>query len=523
METETLFSRLTGYIFGTMSSIEAIKIILKYLHEEIQFSGAFLLDQYRQDKVSRIIFQYFPYSYSMTPVIQKNTSVYSDAMLNRLRSTTPYKHVVLIDDITTDSEVYERSIQFTPSMASACALWFSSDMEFKRMQCLIFFSHEKHFFRDEHVEMLNAVYSILKKVCCDILDTSVTATQIMNAVEGNPDSDSLLRACPGMSGVYQKICRLDRLEPTVLIMGASGVGKELAADVIHSRSKRRDAPFLKVNCGAIPEDLVDSTFFGAEKGAYTGAYAQQKGYFEQANKGTLFLDEVGELTLAAQVRLLRVLEHHEIIRVGGSRRVPVDVRILAATNRDIWSMVSEGMFREDLAYRLNVVALKIPPLCERPEDIHVLARYFYSEFIKGMKLANPPLLTEGFIDKLAQGAWPGNVRQLRSVIERTLIWCEGKRYMTLEEEDERLIGRRHGGAEEKQDEMLKGTVRHYKKKFEGSRAELKACIEKALEQAGGRIQGKGGAAEILGESPSTVRFRMKSLGVPLPKERKGGK
>jgi Nif-specific regulatory protein len=220
----------------------------------------------------------------------------------------------------------------------------------------------------------------------------------------------------------KQIEQVAQSEATVLLLGESGTGKELFARALHLSSQRRDAPFVKVNCGAIPENLVESELFGYEKGAFTGAIGSRPGYFEQADNGTLFLDEVGDLPLAMQVKLLRVLQEHSIQRIGARKEVPVNVRIVAATNQDLQLLVSQGKFRLDLFYRLNVIPVRLPALRERADDIRHLVRYYLNQLDQGYQ-RNVNITPEA-MQRLSDHPWPGNIRQLRNVLERLILLAE---------------------------------------------------------------------------------------------------
>jgi formate hydrogenlyase transcriptional activator len=227
-------------------------------------------------------------------------------------------------------------------------------------------------------------------------------------------------------------------DSTVLVLGETGTGKELIARAIHNRSSRRERTFVKINCAAIPSGLLESEFFGHERGAFTGAIAQRIGRFEAANGGTLFLDEVGEIPLELQPKLLRVLQEREYVRVGGSRTIKIDVRLVAATNRDLVQMVDEHRFRDDLYYRLNIFPIYAPPLRERPEDIEPLVRHFVQHFAARMRRRIEVIPTET-LDALRRYAWPGNVRELENLIERAVILSAGPRLMVPLEHGRRSI------------------------------------------------------------------------------------
>lgn len=236
--------------------------------------------------------------------------------------------------------------------------------------------------------------------------------------------DKLLTNSPKMQELYRIIGKVASTNATVLITGESGTGKELIANTIHYNSSRSHGPFIKINCGALPESLLESELFGHEKGSFTGAAARKLGRFELANKGTIFLDEIGEVSPALQVKLLRVLQEREFERVGGTEPVKTDIRIIAATNRNLEEMVAKGTFREDLYYRLNVVFIHVPPLRERREDIHLLADYFLHKYAQ----ENNKTMSMFDIETcslLADYHWPGNVRELANVVERAVIMSTG--------------------------------------------------------------------------------------------------
>ncbi|EAQ30214.1 NtrC, nitrogen regulation protein NtrC [Erythrobacter sp. NAP1] len=253
-----------------------------------------------------------------------------------------------------------------------------------------------------------------------VLQAVGTGTNVATAI---PDSEGdgmpLVGRSPAMQGVYRMITRVLRNDLTVLVTGESGTGKELVAEAIHQLGSRRTGPFVAVNTAAIPHDLVESELFGHEKGAFTGAVAQAIGKFEQANGGTLFLDEIGDMPAEAQTRLLRALQSGRIRRVGGRQEIAVDVRIIAATNRDLAPMITAGKFREDLFYRLNVVPIELPPLRERREDVEVLSQHFLSQAVEdGLPRRQ---LTTSAIERLEARNWRGNVRELRNVIYRLAL------------------------------------------------------------------------------------------------------
>jgi transcriptional regulator with GAF, ATPase, and Fis domain len=318
--------------------------------------------------------------------------------------------------------------------------------------------------------------------------------------------DEIVGADFGLKRVMAMVQQVASLGSPVLLLGQTGVGKDVVANAIHYSSPRKDGPFVKVNCGAIPETLLDSELFGHEKGAFTGAISQRRGRFERANGGTIFLDEIGELPPQAQVRMLRVLQYKEIERVGGTNPISVDIRLIAATNRNLEEMVKAKQFREDLWFRLNVFPIRIPPLCERKEDIPALVHHFIKRKSQEMRLPVPPPLAHGVIDRLMAYHWPGNVRELENVIERALILSKGQA-LSL---DDLAVEKPKDGSQtyiEAQEAPLKldeVTSQH---------------IRRVLEMTKGKVHGKGGAAELLGINPSTLRNRMNQLGIRYGRRR----
>ena len=305
----------------------------------------------------------------------------------------------------------------------------------------------------------------------------------------------------GLRDVMRAANQVATHDSAVLLFGETGVGKDVIANHIHHVSKRRDGPMIKVNCGAIPEALMDSELFGHEKGAFTGAISRKRGRFERASGGTIFLDEIGELPPQAQTRLLRVLQNNEIERVGGDETLPIDVRVIAATHRDLQAMVREGKFREDLWFRLNVFPITVPPLRARTDDIPALTEFLVNEKTGRLNLQHPPKLTPAAIDQLMQYDWPGNVRELDNVIERALILSDGEtlRFDSLRKENHDLQGKTNTPAEQTTMKTLDQIVALH--------------IQQVLQATGGRVHGQNGAASILGVNPSTLRSRMDKLGI----------
>jgi transcriptional regulator with GAF, ATPase, and Fis domain len=309
---------------------------------------------------------------------------------------------------------------------------------------------------------------------------------------------------PALQRAMAQIEAVATTPSSVLILGESGAGKEMIARAIHNASERKDAPLVKVNCASIPKDLFESEFFGHVKGAFTGAHRDRVGRLQLANGGTLFLDEVGEIPIDQQSKLLRALQEQEFERVGDDRTQRVDVRIIAATNRDLLQAAQEGTFREDLYYRLSVFPITIPPLRERPQDIAPLAQHFLQ--LSCDELGRDPLaLSKRHIDALSAHNWPGNIRELKNVIERAVILSPQSRLrldLAMPELTPPVSADSDAG--ESDDDFLSDAQ---------FRELEKANLLKALRHCGWKIAGKDGTAAQLGLKPSTLAYRMKLFGI----------
>lgn len=381
---------------------------------------------------------------------------------------------------------------------------------------VVLLSHAEHAFRAEHQEL---VASLLEPFTVALendrrlheltsLREAVEADNrsLLSRLDRHDISDSIVGAETGLRPVMEQIALVARSDTPVLILGETGSGKEVVARAIHTRSRRSTGPFLRVNCGAIPPDLIDSELFGHERGSFTGAVGERKGWFERADGGTLFLDECGELPPAAQVRLLRILQDGILERVGGERQKHVDVRIVAATHRDLQAWVADGRFREDLWYRIAVFPIRLPPLRDRPTDIPSLAAHFAIRAAK--RLGMPPLApTAEDVNLLVSYGWPGNVRELSAVIERAAILGGGERLD---------VARALGTAPVRN--IVRPVHSNELHAHSGSNGEITTLdaamgrhIESALVRTHGRIEGPYGAAAILDINPHTLRARMRKL------------
>jgi len=312
------------------------------------------------------------------------------------------------------------------------------------------------------------------------------------------DRDSMVGESQALKRVREQIAQVAPTDSTVLIQGETGTGKELVARAVHEQSTRRERPLIKLNCAALPRDLVESELFGHEKGAFTGAMQQRRGRFELADGGTLFLDEAGELPLETQAKLLRVLQEREFERVGGTASLRVDVRVIAATNRDLHKQVAAGSFRSDLYYRLNVFPIVLPPLRERSDDIPHLVRHFALKAARKLG-RNLDGISPAFLDSARAYTWPGNIRELENLVERAVIMSRGAQLNAVD--------------------LFASTSATPSEKTPGStgnatlEAVERAHIQQVLERTRWVIEGESGAARILGLNPSTLRGRLRKLGI----------
>jgi transcriptional regulator with GAF, ATPase, and Fis domain len=307
--------------------------------------------------------------------------------------------------------------------------------------------------------------------------------------------EEIVGESPALQGVLARVAKVAPTDSTVLVTGETGTGKELIARAIHKRSQRAARAFVSVNCAAIPSSLIASELFGHEKGAFTGATQRRLGRFELAEAGTIFIDEVGELPPETQIALLRVLQEREFERLGGARVIKANVRVIAATNRDLQAAIDAGAFRSDLYYRLNVIPIEMPPLRDRREDIPLLVEYFIDRYASkaGKKIRG---INRATLDRLNAYAWPGNIRELQNIIERSVIVCETENFTV----DESWLSREPDTADQTSRTLLKLPPSQERK-----------TIEAALAEARGRVSGPTGAAFKLGVPPSTLDSKIRAL------------
>ena len=308
--------------------------------------------------------------------------------------------------------------------------------------------------------------------------------------------DEIVGTSPALERVLSLVSKVAPTDANVLVTGETGTGKELVARAIHRQSRRSSLPFVSVNCAAIPRDLIASELFGHEKGSFTGAVQRRLGRFELADGGTIFLDEVGELPFETQIALLRVLQEHEFERLGGTRSIPTNVRVIAATNRNLQAAIAAGSFRSDLFYRLNVFPIEMPPLRERRGDIPVLAEHFIDRCAKNVG-KNITGINKKSLELLQSYPWPGNIRELQNVIERSIILCETENFSV----DQTWLPQQTVASESKS--QSDSSQKHA--------AQEKEMIESAPRESEGRVFGPSGTAVVLGMPRSSVESKTRSL------------
>ncbi len=403
----------------------------------------------------------------------------------------------------------EELIHIFPQLVSSSAMFMRLDMSGEEVGAVLISAEGPDRYTAKHAELLESIREPLTIAMINarryrelvrVKDLLADDNRALSADIKQARGVEVVGADFGLSHVMEQVRRIAPSSSPALLLGETGTGKEVIANAIHMASPRNRAPMVSLQCGAVPETLLDSELFGHERGSFTGATERKRGRFERADGGTLFLDEVGELSHEAQVKLLRVLQERCFERVGGTKAVEVDVRVIAATHRDLSAMVREGRFREDLWYRLNVLPIQLPPLRLRRDDIPSLVRYFVDRKAREMNLPSAPRIRSEDLERLRGYDWPGNVRELQNIVERALILSHGD---TLEfpelSEAQPVPGSSGLPARSWSPRTLDHAVADH--------------IREVLEHVGWRVSGPGGAADLLEMNPSTLRFRMKKLGI----------
>ena len=511
MDENTFFREATAIICGNLEIEQALQQCLRFLQ--------------RVMPVDRMFLQQFDYGFGAMRTIA--TATFSDCskldlltpLSDEARKSAGMKNIpahqdVFIFDDPSKYAISREMIRFHNIHCTSIIVMLIKSKD-RVLGSLVTITEKDEKFTSEHARYL----TLLKEIFAIAMSNTLKHLEILKLKDLLADDnrylhrelrrltgDEIVGTNFGLKEVMHKVRQVAALDSPVLLLGETGTGKDVIANAIHFSSTRREGPFVSVNCGAIPDTLIDSELFGHEKGAFTGALSQKRGRFERANNGTIFLDEIGELPLPAQVRLLKVLQDKEIERVGGTKTVSLDIRIIAATNRDLQEMVRHKHFREDLWFRLNVFPIWIPPLRGRKSDIPALIQHFINQKGKELKLPEIPTLSPAAIDPLLDYDWPGNVRELENVVERALILNpEGPisfDHLNIEPSQKTIQGseQQHVASDN-----LDRVIRHH--------------IRQVLVKTNGKIHGPGGAAELLGINANTLRNRMNKLGIDYGRHR----
>jgi len=526
MNRDDFFKEVTLLICSSLDIRQSLQRCLAYMQNFFPLDEALISladpETQRWHLLAHATKNFVTLSIDPTPLPPR---IYS-GFLNAIRGNTKLIADTELDNFARDFEPYAKNKGFSEIILPL-------RIEEHNLGLLALRAKGKNRFNKEHVELVTSVrepFSIAtanairhKKLIAHKeqldLDNRFLKDELKSQTGGKIVGEN-----SSLANVMKMVNQVSGLSNTILLLGETGTGKEVIANAIHRLSPRNNAPFIKVNCGAIPESLIDSELFGHEKGAFSGAVSQKPGRFERAQGGTIFLDEIGELPLPAQVRLLRVLQNKEIERVGGTMSIPVDIRVIAATHRNLQKMVAENMFREDLWFRLNAYPIMIPPVRHRREDIPALLEYLIRSKSKELGFRTPPELSPGAVEYLEQYSWPGNVREMENVVERALIQNRGRilslDHFNLSEGSDcpssqlgdtgkclfPCLSRRNQGEEESG--TLPPTITNLD-------VIVDQHIRRVLKMTGGKVHGPNGAAELLGTNASTLRSRMKKLGITV--------
>jgi transcriptional regulator with GAF, ATPase, and Fis domain len=499
------FRQITLRICSTLDIEKAMVSCIRYLNQHMP-ADSMCLELYEQDlgAMRTIAFATATEGKKLDKLTPLSPEGRKD--VEKWNTLEPSK-VIIIDD----PEEYEVSSRLMQShgINDITVMFTALNIKDKRLGTLAVNANGKNRFSDEH----SRLFSLLREPFSMAMSNTLRHREVVKLKDMLADDnrylhhelyrifgDQIIGMKSGLAEVMKQVHQVAVQDSPVLLFGETGVGKDVIGNAIHYSSPRKDGPFIAVNCGAIADNLLDSELFGHEKGAFTGAQLQKRGRFERADRGTIFLDEISELTHEAQVRMLRVLQNREIERVGGTETIPVDIRIIAATNRDLREMIGSKHFREDLFYRLNVFPISIPPLRNRKEDIPELVDYFIRLKSQELKLGMEPKLSPGTIDRLLSYHWPGNVRELENVIERELI-LNTSGPLVFKHLDQFMKPVLESNADVKKTEslVLDDVISKH--------------IRQVLRLTQGKIHGPEGTAELLGVNPSTLRNRLKKLGI----------
>ena len=509
MEENEFFREITIRICGTLDLEDGIKNCLLFLRNVMPADGMFFCRLNFDKEILRTIIHSTLNDQKKMDTIIPLTAGYE------VEKKELQMEKVLIRNIPEDHPV-AKIVAHNLGTSDISFLVMPLVIDEKRIGILTLYTYKRNSYTEEDAHL----YSLLHHPFAIAMSNAMEHREVVKLNEALADDnkflnqemlrlsgDQIIGAGFGLKGVMESVNQIAPLNRPVLLLGETGVGKEVFANAIHFSSPRKDGPFIKVNCGAIPEQLIDSELFGHEKGAFTGAVSQKRGRFERANHGTILLDEIGELPLPAQVRLLRVLQNNEIERVGGTKTITLDTRVIAATHRNLEEMVREGQFREDLLFRLNVFPIVIPPLRQRREDTPALVTHFLDRKCKELGIHKLPELAPGSMALLKEYKWPGNVRELENKVEQALI-----RYLGKQNEGPLFFEGLQERPAPEEAFPATGVLEEHFLEFDDL---IRQHILKALQLTNGQIYGEKGAAKLLKINPNTLRSKMKKLGITL--------
>ena len=502
------FRQATLLICSSLNVDTALQRLMVYLRDFMPVSGIIMGTYDPEMNIARPLALIWPPSLKKPP----DTISFSKEMAAYIREKwNGEPQTTVINDIE-DEDPTLRELLRNLFPEDCSRINMDLELETERLGFLSLLAEGKHRYTPEHSRMISLLHDPFAVALSNILQYREISRLRDLLADDNRYLQRELRSISGyhivgadfgLRHVMQMVRQVATLNSPVLLLGETGVGKEVVANAIHEGSPRKNKPLVKVNCGAISDSLIDSELFGHEKGAFTGAVSRKRGRFERAHTGTIFLDEIGELPMAAQVRLLRVLQNHEVERVGGSQTIPIDVRIISATHRNLESMVKAGTFREDLWFRLNVFPITIPPLRQRTEDIPALVSHFIEKKSRELNIWDQRSPAPGNMEHLQSYSWPGNVRELENLVERSLIFSQisgGDLALRLDQ----LYEKRELGA---------GQAKKSKSDIRPLDDMIATHIRSALEEKNGKVEGPNGAANMLQIHPSTLRARMRKLGI----------
>ncbi|MDD4870187.1 MAG: sigma 54-interacting transcriptional regulator [Kiritimatiellae bacterium] len=517
IDENKLFREVTLRISSSLEIDHALKNAHEYLHQfmPIDRIGLYYVDEERQGVYTAAEIRE---SGKIMPTVGSSPIIpFDENVRERIARHKKQQQLITIYNDPKQHLKDPIALKCFPELATYSTIALVLRIEHEDIGVLLISAKGPNRYTDRHIHILETVkepiaialsnarqYQQILHLKNLLADDYKTLVREIESLSGN----QVVGAEFGLRQVMEMVRQVAPMSSPVLLLGETGTGKEVIANAIHMTSPRREAPIIRVQCGAIPETLLDSELFGHEKGAFTGAIQDKRGKFERADGGTIFLDEIAELTPAAQVKLLRVLQEKQFERLGGTKTISVDVRVIAATHRDLQEMVRKGTFREDLWFRLNVFPIHLPPLRLRKEDIPSLVQYFVERKSREMNLRAPLRLADGAMERLLSYDWPGNVRELQNVVERALILTQGQpldfpQFVPGKITSSPVITPEPGS-------MIRPlsaiTADH---------------IRQTLVYTRGQVGGPGGAAELLGVNPSTLRSRMRKLGIPFGRVRPG--